>query len=799
MTCSDRLAPLPALLFSNLWEGEVPDLEGDLQYSRRRLWNDADGNNVTSRPWVGDDFGGVVLTDQQRVSLRFSAPCKVFPCTFKLTHFSLILEALPAYFLAPNASASVSFLFQLGRYYTNTPPSSSRRLTAASPAPNYAPYVDFQTSVWTKTFTVTAGGPTLFDLALDGLQYTLWNASGAVTPGDIKLVITPFVHYNRDGISDSLRSCTPEQIRWLLSRPPASTAPISRWGFSEALGFDMLPGCPNTCNSAVIILPSASPSPAASCTSTLAASPSATESPTGSSSATASESGTSSETGTASESGTASSSASASETSSASSSVSALPTPSASESPAGITRRRQLTNVGESWFPHGCVSSDAWSCVGFFPSVQLRGELPCGVIYDEIGPIVIENRSPSSSSTPAPSTSSAAAASVDATPSPSSAAPARRRQLTVASPSPSPTYYAADCPAAVNSQAYPFITGDATAFGRFLSSDSNAIVTRTVFNSTGSFEMLVVLPAPCTRCNLHLSELWLPLASDCASDMIITAEVGFWDAAHTVFTPAPGCNGASTRVWLSAALQTVAINLGDGFNAALVAVPFVPGETQYIGLRLRASACFKLGAGLGVEDQLLCNDSVRTTPVRLLMRGDEGAWADTQLVPGLFMPTLSMEPWMPICVPWPSPSSIPSMTRTATASATPSVNSFVEQSPSASPIFVGSSAVDNSGSVAGLSTGGLAGVVIACVVGAVALAALAVFAVSRHRAGAKAPAAAAGAAPAAAAAAGSPVASAPAAVAAAAAGPARPAAVGTGAAAGATSPGAARRAGIASP
>jgi hypothetical protein len=788
MTCSDRLAPLPALLFSNLWDGEVPDLEGDLQYSRRRLWNDADGNNVTSRPWEGDDFGGVVLTDQQRVSLRFSAPCKVFPCTFKLTHFSLILEALPAYFLAPNASASVSFLFQLGRYYTNTPLSSSRRLTAASPAPNYAPYVDFQTSVWTKTFTVSADGPTLFDLALDGLQYTLWNVSGAVTPGDIKLVITPFVHYNRDGISASLRSCTPEQIRWLLSRPPASSAPISRWGFSEALGFDMLPGCPNTCNSAVIILPSASPSPAASCTST----PSATGSLTGSSSATVSSSGTSSE------SGTPSSSASASETSSASSSGSALPTPSASESAAGITRRR-LTNVGESWFPHGCVSSDAWSCVGFFPSVQLRGELPCGVIYDEIGPIVIEERSPSSSSTPAASNSPAAAASVDATPSPSSdAAPARRRQLTVASPSPSTTYYAADCPAAVNSQAYPFISGDATAFGRFLSSDSNAIVTRTVFNSTGGFEMLVVLPAPCTRCNLHLSELWLPLASDCAADMIITAEVGFWNAAHTTFTPAPGCNGASTRVWLSAALQTVAINLGDGFNAALVAVPFVPGVAQYIGLRLRASACFKLGAGLGVEDQLLCNGSVRTTPVRLLMPGDGGAWVDTQLVPGLFMPTRSMEPWIPICVPWPSPSSIPSMTRTATASATPSVDSFVggQQSASASPIYVGSSAVDRSGSVAGLSTGGLAGVVIACVVGAVALAALAVFAVSRHRAGAKAPAAAAAAA---AAAAGSPVASRPAAVPAAAAGPARPAAVGTGAAAGATSPGAARRVGIASP
>jgi hypothetical protein len=652
-------------------------------------------NHTANHTWIGhhvissDKFGGVVLTDQQRIAITFTSPCSAPPCSFTLTALTLCLKNLPPYFLAPGAVASVSFKVELGRYYTNVAPTLRRQLTFSSPAPHYAPYVDIQSTIWTPKIYV---GPnvTCFTVPLTGLHYTLWAESALVAPGDFKLIITPYIHYDRShaSVHQSVLDCTPEQIEWVLASPLNCTEPSSY--FSHGTGFLMPPGCPQNVNGQLVN---------------------------------------------------------------------------------GAGRRelangaRKLTN----WYPDICVAGDPWHCLGFFPSIDLRGELPCPVVYGN--PQVRNDTFTGRLTDPG-----------------LGLVPVRRQLHSV------PTYNAVDCPASISNNGEFFIGADNIDYGRFLSGKS--ISTRYLLNTTGAFEVLLLFPAPCTRCNLYLKELWLPLASDCGGDVTFTATVGYWSNNFTIpdhgtdkvypgsyFTSSGHPNDARTLVHLTQHLGSVSIILGDGWSDAKLEIPFT-GGLQWIGVRLRANKCFKLGKGQDLDYFTPLCDGVVVTPtglLRALRVGTNTVWDAVDETPGAFLPSAHVEPWIPFCTPYPSPSHGASPSNAATPTRTPSRSSTFSVGPLyrsgeiLQPGFTGGqNGVDNGASggsgssVSGLSAGGIAGIVVGAVVAVVALAALSVFAVTKWRAAQDAapPAAAARAGGAATAGAAAPRAAAPAAAAA---------------------------------
>jgi len=568
--------------------------------------------------------------------------------------------------------ATVSFKVELGRYYTNLPPAHRRGLTNSSPAPNYAPYVDIQTTVWTPKIYV---GPavTCFTVPLTGLKYTLWAESSAVAPGDFKLIITPYIHFDRThaGVSQSVLDCTPEQIEWVLANPINETVPTSY--VTRATGFLMPPGCPQNVNGQLVA-----------------------------------SSGGRRELGDA----------------------------------------RQLTN----WYPDVCRSQDPWDCLGFFPSLRLRGELPAYIVYNN--PQVLNNTFTARLTDPG-----------------LGLVPVRRRQLHSV-----PTYNAVDCPAAytpAGTTGAPFVGADDISYGRWLS--GHTIETRRLLNTTGAFEVLLLFPAPCTRCNLYLKELWLPLQSDCGSDLTVTATVGYWSNNFSIpdhgtdsvypgsyFTPAAHPNGATTLIHLCSTLASVVVTLGDGWSDAKLEIPFT-GGLQWIGVRLRADKCFKLGKGLDLDRFTPACPNVTVTPtglLRALRLGARTVWDAVSDTPGAFLPAARVEPWAPFCVPYPSPSHGAGPSSAATPTRTPSRSStfsvgplyqtgeilqpgFTTPAPGA-PGWAGSGGANGGGSwgssdsnshnVSGLSAGGIVGVVIGCVVAGLAVVVLAVYAGHRRRA-----------------------------------------------------------------
>jgi len=679
----------PVTILSNLGAVSpgVPIAAGPL---RRRLFqpvaspthNASHVCNNTGPP--SDKFGGVALTDQQRVAITFTSPCPAPPCMFTLTNLTLCLKALPAYFLSPDAVATVSFKVELGRYYTNNPvrrqldgeeagkqrggaAEGSGRQLHSSPAPNFAPYVDIQTTVWTPKIYV---GPnvTCFTVPLTGLHYNLWALSSLVTPGDIKLIITPYIHYDRShaSVPQSVLDCTPEQIEWVLGSCINNTVPVSY--FDRATGFLMPPGCPQNVNGQLVS------------TRRLSASGDAQE-----------------------------------------------------ESAA---HARRLTN----WFPDVCISQDPWDCLGFYPGFTLRGEIPSFLVFGN--PQVRSDTFADRLSNPG-----------------LGLVPVRRQLHSV------PTYNAVDCPAPYtpSSSGAPFVGADDISYGRWLSGHS--IATRYLLNTTGAFEILLLFPAPCTRCNLFLRELWLPLKSDCGSDLTVTATVGYWSNNFTIpdegtdkvypgsyFTSSGHPNGASTLIHLSSVLTSVSVILGDGWSDAKLEIPFT-GGLQWIGVRLRADKCFKLGEGLNLDDFTPACANVTVTPtglLRALRIGANTVWDAVDETPGAFLPGAHVEPWIPFCAPYPSPSygaspsNAPTPTRTPSGSSTFSVGPLYRTGEIVQPGFTspapnawsagGAGSDGSSHSVSGMSAGAIAGIVIGCVVGAVALALLAAFVVQRQHA-----------------------------------------------------------------
>jgi hypothetical protein len=519
--------------------------------------------------------------------------------------------------------------------------------------------VDIQSTIWTPKIYV---GPnvTCFTLPLAGLHYTLWADSGAVTPGDFKLIITPYIHYDRThaGVPQNVLHSTPEQIEWVLASPLNCTEPSSY--FSHGTGFLMPPGCPQNVNGQLVTSNGGRRELA--------------------------------------------------------------------------NGARQLTN----WYPDICRNGDPWHCLGFFPSIDLRGELPCPVVYGnaQVRADTFAGRltNPGLGLVPV------------------------RRQLHNV-----PIYNAVDCPASISNNGEFFIGADNIDYGRFLSGKS--IATRYLLNTTGAFEILLLFPAPCTRCNLYLKELWLPLQSDCGPEVIFTATVGYWSNNFTIpdkgtdkvypgsyFTSSGHPNGASTRVHLTTGhLASVSIILGDGWSNAKLEIPFT-GGVQWIGVRLRANKCFKLGKGQHLDFFTPLCDGVVVTPtglLRALRIGGSTVWDAVDETPGAFLPSARVEPWIPFCTPYPSPSrgaspsNAPTPTRTPSRSSTFTVGPLYRTGEIVQPGFTspwgsggagsGDSNGDNGALVGGLSGGAIAGIVIGCVVAAVAASALAVFAVTRWR------------------------------------------------------------------
>jgi hypothetical protein len=318
-----------------------------------------------------------------------------------------------------------------------------------------------------------------------------------------------------------------------------------------------------------------------------------------------------------------------------------------------------------------------------------------------------------------------------------------------------PTYNAVDCPASISNNGEFFIGADNIDYGRFLS--GKTIDTRTLLNTTGAFEILLLFPAPCTRCNLYLKELWLPLASDCGGDVTFTATVGYWSNNFTIpdegtdkvypgsyFTSSGHPNGASTLVHLTTGhLASVSIILGDGWSDAKLEIPFT-GGLQWIGVRLRANKCFRLGKGQDLDFFTPLCDNVVVTPtglLRALRIGGSTVWDAVGETPGAFLPSAHVEPWIPFCTPYPSPSrgaspsNAPTPTRTPSRSSTFTVGPLYRTGEIVQPGFTNG---QSSGSVAtgpsSLSSGGIAGVVVGAVVGVAALTALSVFAVTKWQA-----------------------------------------------------------------
>ena len=601
-----------------------------------------------------------------------------------------------------------------------------------------------------------------YTIDVSGLSYTTWAESEHVYPGDFKLFITAYISYFRAGTADvSVLHATPQQIEWLLASPiSCGTTPES--AYVSATGFLMPPGCPQSFNGALVT--TAPVSRQLRATAATAASVVAADD-------------------------------------------------------------RRLT----SWFPDVCSTSDLWMCIGFFPALELTATLPCGIVSKGLNALL-----PSPTATSTPLVVSHAA---------------------VAPPGRQLTFLSEDCPAAISASGSPtgFIGADTSAFGAWVGPAASASSTRLLFDtgsdhhdhdspthssdevaassSTGSSEMLILFPAPCTRCNIYLKELWLSLARDCACDSVVdmTASVGLWSIAAPLampdcsyasrpeseleseseeahesesesdagtggghrcntassgagvanypaayFTPAAGPQGATTKILLGATPATLVVNLGDGTLDAMLPIPYPgAGATQWIGVRLRASTCFKLGAGISAatfDPSCQCPDVV-TTPV-ILMRSltvtvpahgnvsdtatdtplaaeTAVVWDTTCAVPAAFLPTAHVEPWLPACSAFPSPTAgtSASHTPTPTRTASPTTTFAVTIGPPASAtqtrtasiasgfqLSAATGASSSSSAAAAPLTGGvIAAIVVGAVVGVAAVAAIAALLIVRAR------------------------------------------------------------------
>ena len=227
-----------------------------------------------------------------------------------------------------------------------------------------------------------------------------------------------------------------------------------------------------------------------------------------------------------------------------------------------------------------------------------------------------------------------------------------------------------------------------------MSPNDHALRTVDLAGTLEHTDLLFVFPAPCTRCNIYLREIWIPLARDplCAAEIHFHTHLGFWAANGTsadyydrsTFTPSTWANGVHTVMTLGTQLSHDGIFMGSFDHKARIDIPYYGnGSYTWIGIHVTTSSCVRLGTGLDQSSQSLCVESP-ITPTALFVGADAPSnstadtaghhlWLNTGFVPGIFAPVIKIEPWLPICIPLlPTPSPRPSVVPTRAPGASPS-------------------------------------------------------------------------------------------------------------------------------
>lgn len=446
----------------------------------------------------------------------------------------------------------------------------------------------------------------------------------------------------------------------------------------------------------------------------------------------------------------------------------------------------------------------SWTSVGVFPGMRLEGAFPCVVVPRGSDPDsnaqcmrrnqgssnsngnssshreLLGNDATDSNGFLARTTAGAAAGSVAAIGSGRVLAGGSQANTCVLAP------------VRWDGSSHPCVAADSSAGGRFVASEC----------ANGLTDVLFIFPAPCASCALNLRLVTIAMQAECAAALTLTVELGLWSPHRqasgaflgTDFSAsALGPAAVSISTTLPPHMRMVPLALDSNNGAPLhLAIPPLPLDgsltVQYVALRLRGNACFRVGSGLRPGDVASAwSPAVGVTPgvitpVSLLQRdASGGSWVANAagIVPNIFLPAWSVEPWCPpgtavqlgvatggAAGGTTSSSSSSSSTSTTGSQGTPGSSTSNSQGGSQmSPNSDGSAAAPaeaDGGTATGLAArigdGGIAGIVVGVLAG-VALVGAAVYFVVTRVVGGGAAAAAAGSAGAAGAVAGTGAAS----------------------------------------
>lgn len=651
-------------------------------------------------PHVPNSQDGFVLCDGQRVAIDFWA---ITPLV--LSRLTVFLQATPPSSVSVSTPATVTFDVSLVRVPRSSASISSnggvRLLTGSSNAFESSWVVLGSVHTGSVTIDVT---PTRVELDLSGLHAPI---DVDASHEELLLVLTPFIHYGPSNV--------PGQLLWLMSRVPSNSTPTGPGGRGSA--FLLTPSCVTQ--------------------------------------------------GYARRLGMAADDFG---------SAGALAASAAADAAAG----RALWNNDNA----PCFNA-SWTSIGVFPSMRLEGAFPCVVVPRGSDPDAHAQcmRHSQGSNRQLASSGGAAAAAVEAQANANmannaaSAVKANAGARALAGGGSSNTCVLA--PVRWDGSSHPCVAADSSVGGRFVSSDC----------ANGLTDVLFTFPAPCASCALNLRLVTIAMQADCAAALSLTVELGLWSPHRQVngnflgsdFTPsALGPAAVTISTTLPPHMRMVPLALDSNHGAPLhLAIPPLPLDgsvsVQFVALRLRGNACFRVGSGLRPGDvQSSWSPAVGVTPgvvtpvVLLQAAGSNWAPNSAGIVPNIFLPAWTVEPWCPPGTAvqmgvatsgatgtggsQPSTGGTGSTTGGTTGTTggsggqgSTSSNTEGGSNPGSTSTYSDSSSiVPNDATVNGLSSGGIAGVVVGVLAG-VAVIAAAVYVVVSRVAGGGAAAAAAGA------------------------------------------------------
>jgi hypothetical protein len=333
-----------------------------------------------------------------------------------------------------------------------------------------------------------------------------------------------------------------------------------------------------------------------------------------------------------------------------------------------------------------------------------------------------------------------------------SAVHSRRRLQSSSGPAP------LDCPLARTDLQSPFPLVDNVAGGRML---TNRLIP--LGNpASPSVDILLVFPASCTRCNVYLKEAVLPLARSlgCPVQASFTATLGVWApgfvSQQTVYTSSSFSalrNGFTPRttatVDLAADVSMMSLNLaattGDNIDAGAskVSLPSDAYGGSMLALRVQATGCLGLGVGQAPASGTtfgsysatgadVVDHPVSVSAVNLLLSTGFG-WKPLAELPGLYVPTVLVEPWEPTCGTGSTPydptvngNSLPTPTKSpARSPGSTGGNSLPSPAPgtgsNTGTTSDSSSSSSQSGLLGAVGAGGVAGIAVGAAVAAALL------------------------------------------------------------------------------